>query len=674
MVAQRGTFRGRMANAKDLMKKSYLALLALLAFGFILVQCNDPEKSESVDALSEELAWRNHHDTVSYVGMQMCMSCHGEIHHTFQHTGMGMSFGKATLEKAHYDWNGSEVIYDEALDLHYQPFFRDSLLFVREFRIYKGDTVHNRVQQIQYIIGSGQHTNSHIYNVNGYLYQAPFTYYTQKERADLPPGYEDGANSRFSRIIGLECMSCHNAMPTGFQIGSENRFSEVPLGIDCERCHGPGELHVSEKLKGIIVDTAVQADNSIVNPRRLSAELQMELCQRCHLQGNAVLKSGKSFFDFKPGMYLSEVMDVYLPRYDDSEHSFIMASHADRLKLSECFKAGEGDFNCISCHNPHVSVRETNLLRFNQTCTGCHGGDHQTFCLEEEQTRQAMDDNCVACHMPSSSSNDIPHVSVHDHWIRVPEERSPSLEGNRTLLALVAINNDQPSHRSKARAFLQQVEQFEGGEELLDSAWKYIQKLPREESFTERVHLFHLKGTPGLLRNYINQLGTGTAVEQLTERSFDNRHAWTAYRIGEAYNSFQEYQTARAFYQKAVQLAPQVLDFRNKLGAACLKLGDIESARSEYAFMYESNPYLSEAHNNLGYVELFYGDTLAAVRYFEDALKLDPDYHTARLNLVSTYIAQEDIEKAKTLFKPLLERFPEQKEYLVIWEELERLD
>ena len=39
----------------------------------------------------------------------------------------------------------------------------------------------------------------------------PYTYYTQEEIADLPPGFENGSNTRFSREIGLECMSCYNA-------------------------------------------------------------------------------------------------------------------------------------------------------------------------------------------------------------------------------------------------------------------------------------------------------------------------------------------------------------------------------------------------------------------------------------------------------------------------------
>ena len=47
--------------------------------------------------------------------------------------------------------------------------------------------------------------------------------------------------------MGLECIACHNAYPD-FVLGSENKYTAIPTGIDCERCHGPGELHV-EKIK-----------------------------------------------------------------------------------------------------------------------------------------------------------------------------------------------------------------------------------------------------------------------------------------------------------------------------------------------------------------------------------------------------------------------------------------
>ena len=77
-------------------------------------------------------------------------------------------------------------------------------------------------------------------------------------------------------------------------------------------------------MAGELVDTSKYIDYSIVNPGKLPIDKQFQLCMRCHLQGNAVLADGKSFYDFKPGMDLKDVMTVFTARYEDDE-SFIMA-------------------------------------------------------------------------------------------------------------------------------------------------------------------------------------------------------------------------------------------------------------------------------------------------------------------------------------------------------------
>lgn len=109
----------------------------------------------------------------------------------------------------------------------------------------------------------------------------------------------------------MECITCHNGYPE-FVAGSLNKFNNIKLGIDCERCHGPGNLHVSAKQNGDIIDTATSIDYTIVNPKKLSIEAQNNLCQRCHLQGIAVLKEGKSFMDFLPSQELEKNRCMYL--------------------------------------------------------------------------------------------------------------------------------------------------------------------------------------------------------------------------------------------------------------------------------------------------------------------------------------------------------------------------
>ena len=53
-----------------------------------------------------------------------------------------------------------------------------------------------------------------------------------------------------------------------------------------------------------------------------------------------------------------------------------MASHADRLKQSSCFKNAE--MTCISCHDPHKSVTSLDNNHFNNKCVSCHSNCEET--------------------------------------------------------------------------------------------------------------------------------------------------------------------------------------------------------------------------------------------------------------------------------------------------------
>ena len=317
----------------------------------LLVYCNQSNTKEKA-----ALPYLNLNDTVDYVGMNTCKTCHANVHQTFIHTGMGRSFDHASAEKSFATYGENALVFDKKSNFFYKPFFKDSSLYITEFRIENGDTIHKRTEKISYIIGSGQHTNSHIIDKNGYIFQAPITFYTQGKKWDMAPGFRE-ENLRFDRALTPECITCHNHFPK-YVSGSLNKYESMPKGIECERCHGPGGIHVEQKMKGILVDTSKYVDYTIVNPRDLSRDLQMDICQRCHLQGVAVLEEGKTFFDFKPGMKLSDVFNVFLPRYTNSHEQFIMASQADRLRESKCYSETE-DLSCLTCHNPHVSVEST---------------------------------------------------------------------------------------------------------------------------------------------------------------------------------------------------------------------------------------------------------------------------------------------------------------------------
>lgn len=598
---------------------------------------------------------------VKYVGMNTCKSCHANIHETFIHTGMGRSFAPGSLEKSDAAFGSHALVYDTASNLYYYPFFRDSAMYVLEFRLENGDTVHQRLERIAYIIGSGQHTNSHIVDYNGYIYQAPITYYTQEERWDMAPGFR-GDNIRFSRLLATECITCHNHLPE-FVSGSLNKYAKMPAGIECERCHGPGELHVREKLAGKVVDTSKYADYTIVNPRRLGRELQMDLCQRCHLQGIAVLNQGKDFFDFKPGMKLHEVFNVFMPRYDNSHERFIMASQADRLRLSPCYINSE--MTCLTCHNPHQSIEVTGRERYNQACVNCHGGKPEQACPTPLSERLIQGNDCSGCHMPRSGSIDIPHVNITDHYISrlnikgQPREIAPP--GQPRFLGMKILTKESASPLEMAQAYLAMYDKYVQSPLMLDSAKHYLDRpgLQKGQKLAPLAHYYFAR------EDYVAL--ARLAADQQPDKLDD---AWLAYRFGEAFYRLGQYPSARAFYQQAATLLPYHLDFQEKLAATDIQLRQLPQAIKTLDWILKENPKRPVALNNLGFAYALQGQLEQAEALYAQAIALDPDYELALLNMAAARLARGDRPGAKKMLKRVLSINPENMQARAAWEGL----
>ncbi|MBT3571645.1 MAG: hypothetical protein HN498_04720 [Flavobacteriales bacterium] len=590
--------------------------------------------------VSTYTTYLNHNDTVKYVGKEECRMCHSEIYDSYMQTGMGQSFHFAVKEHSALANSQMHIIYDTIKNLSYQPFWKNDSLYIKEFRLNGKDTTHQLIKKVDYKIGSGQHTNSHLFEVNGYVHQMPYTYYTQDKLADLPPGFEDGQNTRFSREIGLECMSCHNAHPN-HESGSLNKYNSIPQGIDCEKCHGPGEVHIKQKLAGHLIDTSKYIDYSIVNPAKLPIDLQFDVCQRCHLQGTSILAEGKTFTSFKPGMKLSDIMDTYLPKYEH-DNSFIMASHIDRLKQSACFQNAE--MTCVTCHNPHKSVTTLKATYFDAKCMQCHD-----MCQDE------ITQNCAECHMPKSTSTDIMHVSITDHKIAIPSD-----EKNKkgAFLGLFAINNDNPTHLSKAKAYLKRYESFESSQFYLDSAFKYLQT--SENNFTSYIQYYYLKNDAKGFVSFV----MSNDVDSSKYTQSDLAMAYS--RIGEVFASQNMNTNAELYFKISVDLMPFVIDYKIKYGSFLLNINKKTIASSVFHEALNLNPTIKEVHLNLGYIDILSGDFQLAESRLKQAIALDPDYILAYENLVLSSQLQNKFDEAKVYLNKILEIAPNHKAKLIL--------
>ncbi len=630
--------------------RNTLFILALLAVTMPAFFCNTPAK-EGSDEPHEASLWKNVYDTsAQYVGMQTCRTCHEPVYQTFIQTGMGQSFGLATKEKSAADFSPAHaLVYDTALDYYYKPYWDRDTFYIMEFRLDGRDTTHKRIQKVNYVVGSGQHTNSHIFNNNGYFFQAPITFYTQKHRWDLAPGFEKGASSRFQRLIQIECMSCHNGYPD-FVNNSENKFVSVKTGIDCERCHGPGSLHVLDRQNNRPVDTSKTPDYTIVNPRRLSTELQNNVCQRCHLQGIAVLNDNKTFFDFRPGMKLAEVMNVFMPEYEGAQDKMIMASHVERMKKSQCYLQS-GKMSCINCHDPHVSVKSTPRIKYLNACQSCHSGGGQKQCTETMQARAAKNNDCVTCHMPHNGSIDIPHVAVTDHYIRKRPIADTTVKKITAFFGLKCFNNDRPDAITTARGYMEFYERYAQSKGLLDSALLYLNKQSGIEASKKQnrdfIRAYYL------LHDYQKAIDYARALNPASVND-----AWTAYRVGECYYQLEQPDSALGWYRRATEIWKYSMDFQNKYGTCLLALNRLSDALSVFNFVVAENPDHISANTNLGFIYMQQGNNAMAYGYMQRANHLDPDYEQNLINLAVWYHNNQQPDKARKSIEHLLKKHP----------------
>jgi predicted CXXCH cytochrome family protein len=604
-----------------------------IVFLFMIYNCQ--RKEDRITRLTEARYFLNLDDSVEYVGMNACKECHYQIYRSYLGTGMGQSFDTASPRKSAAVIGEDSVIHDPYANLSIKPYWKGDSLMVREFREVNGMVVHERTEYVDYVVGSGQHTNSHIHMSGQYAYQAPFTYYTQEGLFDWPPGFEDGHNERFARKIGLECMTCHNGFPE-MVLGSENKYDHIPDGIDCERCHGPGEIHVMLKKKSILVDTSRYIDYSIVNPAKLAKELRTDLCARCHLQGTMVLQPGKSFFDFRPGMPLESVMDIFMPLFEGGKEDYIMASHYERMVQSQCYRASGKGLTCTDCHNPHVSVKETPLKKYNNVCMGCHGEAND--CSLARNSRLEHDDNCVSCHMRPGPSRDIPHVITHDHKISRPPTRE-QLESERVFRGLISVNNPETDNLTKARGYLLEYESYHPDPAYLDSASFYLTRAADKEAdvyFNALVNFHHLRRGYTDIIDLVESTAIAVVLDSLlTEKEYSNYDAWTAYRIGQAYENSGNALIAGYFYEKAVALAPFHLEFLVKHGSLLAISGKLREASDVFEFILSEDPQYTSAYVNLGYLYVKQNNPDKAYAFYQTALELDPDYLQALLNLAA---------------------------------------
>ncbi len=372
-----------------------------------------------------------------YVDPKLCSTCHPKVAETFRLTGMGRSFAQAGTARTLENFDGKEF-YHALSDTHYEMVRRNGESFQRRWQIgFDGKETNVEELKIDYVLGSGNHARSYLHrNERGILIELPLGWYAERGGYwGMNPGF-DSRHPQTRRAISYECVFCHNsypAIPSGHEAPESAPVftGDLPEGIDCQRCHGPGANHIAAVQKSggnlqVIRD-------SIVNPKRLNSKLQMEVCMQCHLEPTStavpsiVRRFDRGPYSYVPGQSLTD-FNLYFDHAPGTGHDdkFEIAGGAYRLRKSKCFLESKGALTCLTCHDPHNIPRgEPAIVQYSKACKSCH----ETALSERVANGQhPAATECISCHMPKRRTEDVVHVVMTDHLI---QRRPPS----RNLLA-----------------------------------------------------------------------------------------------------------------------------------------------------------------------------------------------------------------------------------------------
>ena len=561
---------------------------------FSLNNHSEPDPSEEVvtadpvppdPRLAFPTTFRNVRPEAKYVGTAACAPCHEAINRTYSQHPMGRSAswvrsgetGPDARIPDHAITAGSLMLKIERMNgaiLH-------SLSPARLPANVPAATVPPYTLHAELAIGSGRQGRSYLTIDHGAIWQSAISWFRQGDRWELSPGFGPGSASR--RAVASSCLFCHVDVLTPIA-GSLNRFEE-PLfryeaSIGCERCHGPGELHVAERRAG---KTPAGVDDSIVNPRRLSAELLGDVCRQCHLQGEArTTCRGRDVFDYRPGLPIEQFFSVFVPRPDLTKERKSVGQ-VEQMERSRCYIASGGQLSCISCHDPHTIHRGPEEARFyRDRCLNCHAN---RGCSATEAERAAKSDNCLTCHMPARASSNIVHAAVTDH--RIPRRPGSATSAGRHQPDQPPLIPFRPGPHAPPQ-------------EERDRDWAVVLGLEvsRNEIAAERAELIRF-ARPRLEATLARWPGdapawTALAEVHLAQRNFteaikaarraaalDPESEAALTRLAEVAEGAGDFELMATTMQKLVVLCPSSADYRATFAAALADLKRWQSAEAE---------------------------------------------------------------------------------------------
>ena len=595
-----------------------------------------------------------------YVGAQACASCHAKETQAWQTSHHALAMQVADDKTVAGRFDGNTLKQDSATASFVK---RDNRYFVKT----DGPDGKPGEFEVKYSFG--------VYPLQQYLVafpdgrlQALRTAWDARPSTaggqrwfNLYPGEHIDAHdtlhwTRLNQNWNYMCADCHSTnVQRNYDLTSNTfKTSWNEINVACEACHGPGSRHLewskaSEAMKktdpsmglGIALDERKGvhwiANPVSGNPARsapLATHREVETCAVCHSRRSIIAK------DTAPTGRLMDTHDPVLlteGRY-----------HADGQQLDEVYvyasflqsRMYAKGVTCSDCHDPHTGKTRA---QGNALCESCHTPAVYDTAAHHMHKQDSAGSQCVACHMPSKNYMVI--NARPDHSIRVPRPDLTVQYGVPNACAQChADKGAQWAADAIAKAHGPERKGYQHFVDALDAARR---GKPGAASLLTRLAAD--ASSPTIAR--------ATAVDELRHHASPDAVPTLQAALGDADPLMREaaLDALLAFPPEvrgpmAAALADDpVLAVRVKAGRvlagvpdAPLDAGQRAARDRAFAVYQQAQAAIAErpeSHFDLGLVYVERGDTAAAEQAFRQALKLQPDFVPAYVNLSDMFRA-----------------------------------
>jgi predicted CXXCH cytochrome family protein len=565
-----------------------------------------------------------------YVDAKICAGCHRQIAADYSLTGMGRSFYRPAPANTLEDYAQHNTFEHSLSDTHYSMIARDGAYYQRRWQLgFERKETNVEELKIDYVLGSGEHARSYLHRMaSGALVELPLGWYSEKGGYwGMSPGF-DSRHPQTRRFVSYECVFCHNAIPkipgANQAPGSDPLFNgDLPEGIDCQRCHGPGGNHI--RIVRTAGAKAVDIRASIVNPGRLTPDRQMDVCMQCHLEPTSsalpslIRRFNRGPFSFVPGEPLTNFLLAFdhAPGTGHEDKFEIVGSSAYRLRQSQCFLKsnranGTKPLTCLTCHDPHRMPRgEAAAQHYNDVCRECHAA---ALSAKVAAGAHPAAGGCITCHMAKRRTDDVVHAVMTDHLI---QRRPPA----RDLLAELSER-----HPTDAEEYRGEVVPY------------YPNPLPRTDD-----NLLYRAVAQVAMRNNLQQ-GVADLARETARVRPANSEFYMA--LGDAWQSSGKPQEAVTAYEQALRLKADFPRELLTLASALKGAGQLPRAEETLKRTLVVAPSNAAAWLQYGAIDFALGRIEAAIAKMEKAIVLDPELPSEHVALAELLLATGQTDRA----------------------------